>query len=132
MQSNTYMASRTLSFWCEFSCWEATRSRSLSCLLNRQPLPVLISLGHYKCRGNSEYDECHYILELGICSVYLTKIEYCNDEIRILLNWVIKQCLISSFTLFKYCLMMTIWWKYVYVVVDWFLGFIGHVLLQLL
>ncbi|KAK2409848.1 hypothetical protein QL285_045248 [Trifolium repens] len=48
MQSQTCTASGSLSFRCEFSfCLEAARSRTLSCLVHRRPLPALVSLGYY-------------------------------------------------------------------------------------
>ncbi|AES77405.1 hypothetical protein MTR_7g010220 [Medicago truncatula] len=41
------MASGTLSFRCVSVPLEAVRSRSLSCLVHRRPLPALVSLGCY-------------------------------------------------------------------------------------
>jgi len=47
MQSQTYTASGSLSFWCDSVCLEVVGSRSLSCLVHQRPLPVLVSLGYY-------------------------------------------------------------------------------------
>jgi hypothetical protein len=44
MQSHTCTTSGSLSFRCEFGCWEAARSRSLPCLVHRRSLLVLVSL----------------------------------------------------------------------------------------
>ncbi|KAK2431118.1 hypothetical protein QL285_029388 [Trifolium repens] len=54
MQSQTCTVSGSLSFRCEFGfCLEAARSRTLSCLVHRRPLPTLVSLGYYMKNGGN-------------------------------------------------------------------------------
>jgi hypothetical protein len=60
MQSHTYMTLWSLSFRCDSNCLEAVGSLSLSCLVYRRPLPVLVSLECYINRENPRL-----IMDLG-------------------------------------------------------------------
>ena len=79
MQSHTCTASGTLSLRCDSVPLEAVGSRSLSCLVHRRPLPVLVSLGYYNIIRSCSPEAVHQkltSLEAGEWNIQVVKCCY--------------------------------------------------------